>query len=48
MACPFKVLVHEMVLLASFHMFSINISGQNDFSIKVLRFFTKSFLIFRS
>ena len=53
----FKVLVHKTVLLTSFHIFSISrnlvklklyISGQNDFSIKVLRFSTKSFLIFRS
>ena len=46
-----------MVLLTSFHIFSIirnfaklklYITGQNDFSIKVLRFSNKSFFIFRS
>ena len=53
----FKLLVHKMVLLTSFHIFSIirnfaklklYITGQNDFSIKVLRFSNKSFFIFRS
>ena len=49
--------MHKMVLLTSFHIFSIirnfaklklYITGQNDFSIKVLQFSNKSFFIFRS
>ena len=52
-----KVLVHALVLLTSFHIFSISLnlaklklymSVQDDFSIKVLRFTSKCFLIFRS